>query len=115
MVKPIIVELIQKTINEVAKKNNIPAPNIRDIISSPQVQEVARVAEKEIETMPDEKPQYKSKIIITQIVALAASLLVVYGIDVNTEAQASIVVIIQGFAVALTYVWRMWFTRAELK
>lgn len=114
--KPIIAELIRKAAEEALREVRAGnQPNIKDIVQSPQVREVVRIAEREIEAMPGEKPQYKSKIILTQVIGLAASLLIAYGIELDAETQAGLVVIVQGIVAGATYIWRKWFTHTELK
>ena len=55
-------------------------------------------------------PAMLSKINWTQIVAFAASLLTIFGLDLSPELQVAIVAAIQGIAGLLTIVWRTWFT-----
>lgn len=57
------------------------------------------------------KSAWSSKINIAQFVGLLASVGVVFGLDLDTETQAGIVVGIQGAIAAITWVLRTWFTR----
>ena len=58
----------------------------------------------------DLNPAILSKINWTQIIAFAASLLAVFGLNLSPELQAAIVLAVQGVAGLLTIVWRTWFT-----
>ncbi len=59
----------------------------------------------------DIKSASSSKINWTQMVAVLASLLIVFGIDLNTETQLMIVAGIQGAQSVITWVLRTWFTK----
>lgn len=58
----------------------------------------------------DVKSAWASKINWTQAVAVIASVLVLFGIDVPPEAQAQIVVAITSVSGIVTWVLKTWFT-----
>lgn len=64
-----------------------------------------------MENAMDVKSAWFSKINWTQALALLASVLVVFGIDLDPQTQIAIVAGIQGAQSALTWVLRTFFTK----
>lgn len=58
------------------------------------------------------KSSWTSKINWTQILSFAASVLVVFGIDLSPETQVMIVAAIQAVQAGITWVLRTFFTKA---
>jgi uncharacterized membrane protein len=58
----------------------------------------------------DTKSAWLSKINWTQLVSVAASLLVVFGLSIPAEQQAEIVALIQAIQGLATWIMRTWFT-----
>ena len=56
------------------------------------------------------KSAWWSKVNWTQIIAMAASLAVVFGLNISPEDQAKIVATVQGVSALATIVLRTWFT-----
>lgn len=56
------------------------------------------------------KSAWMSKVNWTQAVAFVASMLVIFGIDLDATTQVAIVGTIQGLQAALTWVIKTWFT-----
>ena len=57
------------------------------------------------------KTSFASKINWTQGLALLASVLVVFGIELPVDVQLAIVAVIQGVQSVITWVIRTWFTK----
>ena len=68
-----------------------------------------------METKTETKASFASKINWTQGLALAASILVVFGIELPTEIQLAIVAVIQGVQSVFTWIMRTWFTKKLIK
>jgi hypothetical protein len=58
------------------------------------------------------KSAWLSKINWTQAVAMLASVLVVWGIDLDAQTQVAIVATIQGAQSVVTWAFRTWFNRS---
>lgn len=56
------------------------------------------------------KSAWSSKINWTQVVALGASGLALWGIEMDTQTQVAVVTGIQGIQAVATWVMRTWFT-----
>ncbi|MCV6574637.1 MAG: hypothetical protein OIF58_02785 [Cohaesibacter sp.] len=60
------------------------------------------------------KPVWESKVNWTQIVAVLAMGLTMFGIELDPEMQSRIAVSISALAGAVTILWRTWFTHKRL-
>lgn len=60
------------------------------------------------------KPAWESKINWTQIVAVLAMGLTMFGIDLEPELQERLAVALSSIVAAVTIIWRTWFTSKHL-
>ena len=58
------------------------------------------------------KSAWASKINWTQAVALVATALALWGIDMDTQTQVAVVGVIQGTQSIATWIMRTWYTRS---
>lgn len=55
-------------------------------------------------------PAHLSKINWTQAISIIATIVAMFGIDLDAETQAAVVSTIAGATTVLTFVFRTWFT-----
>ncbi len=60
------------------------------------------------------KPSWESKINWTQIIAVLAMGLAMFGVDLEPDLQERIAVALSSIAAAVTIIWRTWFTTKTL-
>lgn len=60
------------------------------------------------------KPSWESKINWTQIIAVLAMGLTMFGIDLDPDVQERLAVALSSVAAAVTIIWRTWFTSKTL-
>lgn len=64
--------------------------------------------------MYSSKPAWESKINWTQIIAVIAMGLAMFGIELDTDLQQRLAVSISALSAAFTILWRTWFTEKRL-
>ncbi|WP_321449605.1 hypothetical protein [uncultured Cohaesibacter sp.] len=67
-------------------------------------------------SLPDQTPKaaWESKINWTQLVAVMAMGLTMFGIDLDPDIQQRLAVTISSLSAAITIIWRTWYTKRTI-